>query len=200
MPKCRSVCNVSFVSPRSSFALQLRGIFDCFYRAILAISVPDIRFARRAPIGNRISSVRYRRPPAENRRLDLQSRAPWQPARPALFELTSFRDTRPINPLLGRTKTLQAGDACGQIDVLPFWIEAGCLQLIRPTEKFVDKARNTMIARRARAPVERGENHGHRDGGDPLALGDQVRIVRWLQIRGEIVIPRISNRIRRPGI
>ena len=120
---------------RSSFASPAPRNFDCFYRAILAISVPDIRFARRAPIGNRISSVRYRRPPAENRRLDLQSRAPWQQARPALFELTSFRDTRPINPLLGRTKTLQAGDACGQIDVLPFRIESRAPAAYPPDRK-----------------------------------------------------------------
>src|SRR6195256_3213926 len=94
----------------------------------------------------------------------------------------------PIKPLLGGLKTLQAGDSRGQMDVLPFWIEAGRLQLVRPTEKFIDKARNTMIARRAGAPVKRGENRGHRDGGDPLALGDKVRIIRWLKIRGEIVI------------
>jgi hypothetical protein len=61
--------------------------------------------------------------------------------------------TRPIKPRLGGLKTLQAGDSRGQIDVLPFWIEAGRLQLVRPTEKFVDKARNTLIARRAGAPA-----------------------------------------------
>ena len=96
--------------------------------------------------------------------------------------------TRSIKPLLGGLKTLQAGDSCGQIDVLPFWIEAGRLQLVHPTEKFIDKACNTMMARRAGAPVKRGENRRHRDGGDPLALGDKVGIIRWLQIRGEIVI------------
>src|SRR6195256_6736950 len=94
----------------------------------------------------------------------------------------------PIKPLLGGLKTLQAGDSRGQMDVLPFWIEAGRLQLVHPTEKFIDKACNTMIARRTGAPVKRGENRGHRDGGDPLALGDKVGIIRWLQIRGEIVI------------
>jgi hypothetical protein len=61
--------------------------------------------------------------------------------------------TRPIKPRLGGLKTLQAGDSRGQIDVLPFWIEAGRLQLVRPIEKFVDKARNTLIARRAGAPA-----------------------------------------------
>src|SRR5713101_2105215 len=93
-----------------------------------------------------------------------------------------------IKPLLGRLKTLQSGNSRGQIDVLPFWIEAGRLQLVHPTEKLIDKACNTMIARRSGAPVKRGENVGHRDGGDPLALGDKVGIVRRLQIRGEIVI------------
>jgi hypothetical protein len=72
-------------------------------------------------------------------------RASWTPTLPGR--------TRPIKPLLGGLKTLQAGDSGGQIDVLPFWIEAGRPQLVRPTEKFVDKARNTMIARRAGAPV-----------------------------------------------
>src|SRR6266849_5966834 len=61
--------------------------------------------------------------------------------------------TRPIKPLLGGLKTLQAGDSCGQIDDLPFWIEAGRLQLVHPTEKFIDKACNTMIGGRAGAPV-----------------------------------------------
>ena len=60
--------------------------------------------------------------------------------------------TRSIKPLLSGLKTLQAGDSCGQIDVLPFWIEAGRLQFVHPTEKFIDKACNTMIARRAGAP------------------------------------------------
>jgi hypothetical protein len=67
--------------------------------------------------------------------------------------------TRPIKPRLGRFKTLQAGDSCGQIDVLPFWIEAWRLQLVRATEKFVGKARNTLIARRAGAPVTCYDRH-----------------------------------------
>src|SRR5450631_183144 len=96
--------------------------------------------------------------------------------------------TRSIKPLLSGLKALQAGDSGGQIDVLPFRIEAGRLQFVRPTEKFVDKARNTTIARRAGTPVERSENRRHRNGGDPLAFSDKVWIIRRLKIRREIVI------------
>ena len=84
-----------------------------------------------------------RKPPRQH----LQER--WRSAVRASRMPTLLGRTRAIKPLLSRLK----GDACGRIDVLPFWIEAERLQLIRPTEKFVDKARNTMIARRARAPV-----------------------------------------------
>src|ERR1700682_3282289 len=101
---------------------------------------------------------------------------------------TLLGGTCAIKPLLSGLKTLQARGPRGQVDVLPFGVEAGRLQLVYPTEKLVDKARNTTIARRTGAPVERCQNRGHRDGGDPLAFGDKVGIFRWLKIRGEIVI------------
>ena len=101
---------------------------------------------------------------------------------------TLLGSTRTIKPLLSGLKALQARYLCAQIDVLPFRVEAGRLQFVYPTEKLVDKARNTTIARRARAPVVRSENRGNRNRGDPLAFGDKVRIIRWVKIRGKIVI------------
>jgi len=108
---------------------------------------------RGEPIESRIPGLRLsrsqvgRKPPRQHSRERRRSavRASRMPTLPGR--------TRPIKPLLGGLKTLQAGDSCGQIDVLPFWIEAGRLQLVHPTGKLIDKARNTMIARRIGAPV-----------------------------------------------
>src|SRR5216684_8096591 len=116
-----------------------------------------------------------------------QQRERWRSAGPASWMLALLGGARAIQPLLSGLKALQARDSCRQIDVLPFWVEAGRLQFVRPAEKFVDKTRDTKIARRAGTPVERSENRGHRNGGDPLAF-DKVRIIRRLKIRGEIVI------------
>ena len=44
------------------------------------------------------------------------------------------RRCRPIEPLLGRSKTFQSGSARGQTDILPFGIEAGRFQLVDPAE------------------------------------------------------------------
>src|ERR1035437_5123665 len=101
---------------------------------------------------------------------------------------TLLGSTRTIKPLLSGLKALQARYLCDQIDVLSFRVEAGRLQFVYATEKLVDKARNTTIARRARAPVVRSEDRGNRNRGDPLAFGDKVGIIRRLKIRGEIVI------------
>src|SRR5882672_4177419 len=139
----------------------------------LANCAPGIRAAISAPSGgspgaqpHHVSSQsksRLRREPTESRFPVLwpphsqverkpprrHSRERWRSAARASRMPTLLGRTRPIKPRLGGLKTLQAGDSRGQIDVLPFWIEAGRLQLVHPTEKLIDKASNTMIARRA---------------------------------------------------
>jgi len=108
---------------------------------------------RRELIESRLPALWLPRSQVERKPPRQHSRERWRSAARASRMPTLLGRTRPIKPRLRRFKTLQAGDSCGQIDVLPFWIEAGRLQLVRSTEKFIDKAHNTMKARRAGAPV-----------------------------------------------
>ena len=93
-----------------------------------------------------------------------------------------------IKSLLSCPKAFQARYSRGQIDVLPIRVKAWRLLLVYTAKKLIDKARYSAIARRVRAPIERSENGWNRNCCDPLTLGDKVRIIRPLKIRGQVVV------------
>src|SRR4029077_6324686 len=113
-----------------------------------------------------------------------QSKVPRLQARPALLGLISFCDTRPIKPLLGRSKTLQPWNLRTQIDVFPFCVKTRRLEFIHSAEKVVNKARNAAIPIRVGTPVVRGEDGGYSNRRDPLSFADYVPIIGEIKIRG----------------
>ena len=102
-----------------------------------------------------------------------------------------------INPVLGSPGPSDAWHTRLQVDLFPFRIESGRLQFVDPTEEFFHEAFDPAITRRLRPPVVRCENGGNRDGGDALALRDQVGIVRRLERGSDIVVREFRTELDR---
>src|SRR6185369_11446154 len=83
------------------------------------------------------------------------------------------------------------------VDLFPFRIEPGRLQFVDPTEEFFHEAFDPAITRRLRLPVVRREKGWNRDGGDALALRDQVGIVRRFERGSDIVVREFRTELDR---
>src|SRR5262249_28000379 len=119
-----------------------------------------------------------------------RSRARGQPGRggprsslrcPALLRVA-------VEPGLRRRETRKAWNRCGEIDRLPFRIEAGPLQRVEPREQMLNKACDAIITVRARRPIEGDQRGGHRNRLHVLALLDQIGIIGGIESGGEIVV------------
>jgi len=77
-----------------------------------------------------------------------------------------------IEPFLSGLKTFQSRNAVGEVDALPFRIEARGLKLVDPAEQFVDELRNPTVARRVEPPVDEARMVGTEMVGifSPLAI------------------------------
>src|SRR5689334_20487917 len=92
-----------------------------------------------------------------------------------------------VKPSLRGRKTLPAWQRGGERDFLPFRMEGRALKGRKLGEERIDKQRQLAITISARGPVIRRKSGRHRDGIDPVACRNQIRIVLRGQGRRQIV-------------
>src|SRR5262249_54959790 len=86
----------------------------------------------------------------------------------------------------------QSGNGRGEIDRLPFRVEARRLQRVDPGKQVIDEAGDALIAVRFHRPIKGDQDRRYRDRRHALALLDQIGIFARPQLCGKIVVLELA--------
>src|SRR3954471_17624916 len=158
-----------------------------------ATAFPDIPVALRAPSASKREDASSDRSPRFVRRRPRSPGRFRQTGRSQPFSWRCLRSARlTTQPFLRRREASESGDSRGEIDRLPFRIEARRLQPVDPGKQVIDEAGDALIAVRFHRPIEGDQNSRYRDRRHALTLLDQIGIFARLQLCGKIVILELA--------